>query len=151
MCAGCRTASARSGERDNPGPLFGEKRIAQPAVILIAGIDDPAHRLVRHLADGGRDLLGAQVAGAGVDQDHALGRDNETEIGIEPVVVGATLTERTDQGVDAVDDMFGLELESLGNRHHQGEHDEQGCEQRTHAQQTPISGDSRHGKPRIAG
>lgn len=116
MCAGCRTASTRSGERDNPAPFFG-----------------------------------AQAAGAGVDQDHARGRDNETEIGIEPIVVGATLTERTNQGIDAVDDMFGLELESLGNRRHQGEHDEQGCEQRTHVQQTPISGDSRHGKPRIAG
>lgn len=151
MCAGCRTASARSGERDNPGPLFGEKRIAQPAVILIAGIDDPAHRLVRHLADGGRDLLGAQVAGAGVDQDHARGRDNETKIGIEPIVVGAALTQRADQGVDIVDNTFGFELKSLGGRGHQGKNDEKWCEQRTHIQQIPISDDSRHGRPRIAG
>jgi hypothetical protein len=63
-----------------------------------------------------RDLLRAELAGAGVDQDDALRGDDEAEIGVRAVVVLAALTERADDGVDVVDNFFRFrdELGGLG-------------------------------------
>jgi hypothetical protein len=57
--------------------------------------------------------LRAQLAGAGVDEDDALGGDDEAEIGIGAVVVLAALAQGADDGVDVVDNDFRLRLEGM--------------------------------------
>jgi len=94
--------------RSQVRPAAGKIIIAQPAVILAPGVDHPANRFVGDGANGALAFPGAQATRAGVDQDHAGRRDDKTIVGVQAVVLGAALPQRTDDGIDLIHHLFGL-------------------------------------------
>ncbi len=77
-------------------------------MILAAGIDDPAHGLLSHGANGFCQLFRTDFAGAGIDEDHASRRHDEAVIGVEAIVFRAALPERADDGIYPLGHRLGL-------------------------------------------
>jgi hypothetical protein len=102
------------GGGDDGRALVGPVAIAEPAVILAAGVDDDFHRLVGDLADRRVDFLCAPAAAAGIDQHDAFVRDDDAEGGVVGEVFRRALLLAADQRVDAVGDRLGFEIAGHG-------------------------------------
>ena len=81
------------------GTTAGKVVVAQPAVVLRAGVEHPADGLWRHGLDGLFNQGRAVRTRATVDQGDALRRHYKTVVGIEPRISLAALTQRTNNGV----------------------------------------------------
>jgi hypothetical protein len=104
------------GVRDDFRALRSEVAVAQPAVVLAAGVDDPLHRLVGDLLDRRVDLLRALDAGAAVDQQRAGRRDHQADVGVQAFVFVGAAGLFTDEGIEARGDRLELHFDGVGQR-----------------------------------
>ncbi len=112
------------GMGDQLGALPLEVAVAQPAVVLTADVDDPAHRLSRDAPDRLADLARPLERGTAVDQQRARRPDHQAQVGIQPLVGGRACARLADEGVDAVGDALEAHLDRVhcgGAEHRQPE------------------------------
>jgi hypothetical protein len=97
--------------------------VAEPAMILPAGIDHIDHRLIGDAAHRVMQPLGALVGPARIHQHRALGRDDKTEGGVVGQIGRAALRGLADDGPNIVRDRLNLQhlrLRKRGHRHQHG-------------------------------
>ena len=91
--------------------------VADPAMVLTAGIDDVCHRRIGHRLDRFMQRSGALVAAAGVDQNGALGCDDKAESCIVSKVFRVALFMRADNGESAGGDFGQRKGGALDGKH----------------------------------
>jgi hypothetical protein len=104
---------------DDARPALLEVAVAQPTVVLTAGVDDDLDRLIGHLLDERSDRRRTSFAAAGVDQHDARVGDDEAEGRVVAKVLGGTVAERTDDGVNALADLLQAQARVLVRRRRQ--------------------------------
>ncbi len=80
--------------------------VAQPAVVLAAGIDHMGDRLISDGADYLMQLLGGLPACTCVDQDRAVLRHHKAEGRVVAQVFRVALGQRADDGIDVFGHLF---------------------------------------------
>ena len=78
-----------------------EVAVAQPAVVLSAGVDHPADGLRGHLSGSGDDVCAGLEGGTGVNQQRPGGRDHQANVGVEGFVLVGTAFGVAHMGVHA--------------------------------------------------
>ena len=94
--------------------------VAEPAVVLAAGVDHPADGLRADLGGGIADLARALRGGAAVDQHRAGRRHHQADVGVQALVVGAAGAGVAHVDVNALGDTLEIDRERLGQAGHHG-------------------------------
>jgi len=114
------------GVRHDLCALRPEVAVAQPAVVLATGVDDPFDGLRRHLLHRFGDLLRTLKAGTAVDQKSPGGRDHQADVGVDGFVFVGSAFGVTHVGVHVGSDGFEDDLHRLGRPSQGGS---QACDQ----------------------
>ena len=101
-------------QRDDFGALALEIGVAQPAVILAAGVDHPAHGLAGQLFDFFVEQSGGLQRGARINEDGAFRRIDHAVVGVEPEVFRQAPANRADQRINTIAQFFRLEDGRIG-------------------------------------
>ena len=116
---------------DQLGSLRGKVAIAQPAVVLPAGVDDPTHRLRRDLFNRSMNLLCRLKRGTAVNQHRACGRDDQSDVGVERLVVIAARAGFANEGIHPFSHLAEADLDCPGTQAHRCKQAQEQRHQRT--------------------
>ena len=97
----------------------GKVAVAQPAVVLVAGVDDQLERLCGHFFDRFMQLGPHLVAGAAVDEHRTSRGHDQADVGIEPFVLVAATFDVAHKGVHTIGHWFEADLDRSGGQRQQ--------------------------------
>jgi hypothetical protein len=115
--------------RDDGGALRLLIAVAEPAMVLAAGVDDVAHRRVGDLADSIVDRRSALPGPAGIDEQHAINGHDDAEGRIIGKILRAALGLFPDERPDPIGDRLDVEARGAFRDDQRCDDDERAADQ----------------------